>query len=183
MLKIESERLFLSLPVIDSEAQIVRFYQDNEEHLSPWDPKKPEGFFTESYWKLKVEQAHQEFEDQESLRLNIYHSDSKELIGMCNFTSFERGPFQCCRLGYKISKSYEGKGYMFEALEVAIKYIFDDLNFHRIEANYIPENIRSGNLLKRLGFEENGLAKNYLLIDGKWQDHILTSKTNDSWKL
>lgn len=182
MLEIESERLVLALPRIGSENQIVKFYLDNEEHLAPWDPKKPEGFFTESYWNLKIGQAHQEFEDQSSLRLNIYSKKTKELVGMCNFTSFERGPFQCCRLGYKICHTFQGNNYMYEALEVAIDYIFSELNFHRIEANYIPKNIRSANLLKRLGFEENGLAKNYLLIDGSWQDHILTSKTNKNWR-
>jgi len=180
--KLETKRLILSLPKLGSERETLDFYRDNEDHLNSWDPEKPTGFFTESFWSLKNAQAHEQFENDESLRLNLYLKESSELIGMANFTNFERGPFQCCRLGYKISHRFEGSGYMTEALEKAIEYIFDELKFHRVEANYIPTNKRSGAVLKRLGFDEHGLAKSYLLIDGKWQDHILTSKTNRNWE-
>ena len=45
-------------------------------------------------------------------------------------------------------------------------------------ANYMPNNTRSGTLLERLGFEKEGLARQYLQIAGRWEDHILTSKLN-----
>lgn len=45
-------------------------------------------------------------------------------------------------------------------------------------ANYIPSNIRSENVLQKLGFEKEGYAKKYLKINGLWQDHILTSLVN-----
>ncbi|EQC43706.1 acetyltransferase, GNAT family [Bacteriovorax sp. Seq25_V] len=174
--------MILTLPSVGSEDQIVEFYKENENFLAPWDPKKPDGFYTQEFWREKNLQAIREFENQKSLRLNIFLKSSNELIGMANFTGFERGPFQCCRLGYKLGQKFEGQGLMTEALEESIRYIFDELNFHRIEANYIPSNERSGNVLKRLGFTEHGVAENYLLIAGKWQDHVLTSKTNASWK-
>lgn len=181
-LKLETKRLLLCLPELGTESLIVKFYQDNEDFLAPWDPKKPEGFYTEEYWKDKNLQAIAEFNNEKSLRLNLFQKETNELIGMANFTSFERGPFQCCRLGYKLGERFQGKGYMNEALEKAIEYLFDELNFHRIEANYIPANERSGNVLKRLGFVEHGVAKDYLHIAGQWQDHVLTSKTNHQWK-
>jgi ribosomal-protein-alanine N-acetyltransferase len=48
-------------------------------------------------------------------------------------------------------------------------------------ANYMPTNKRSGNLLERLGFTVEGYAKDYLLINGSWRDHLLTSGTNPNW--
>ena len=48
-------------------------------------------------------------------------------------------------------------------------------------ANYMPHNHRSGKLLERLGFEREGYAKDYLLIDGQWRDHVLTALTNKEW--
>jgi ribosomal-protein-alanine N-acetyltransferase len=45
-------------------------------------------------------------------------------------------------------------------------------------ANYIPTNERSGLLLKRLGFAVEGYARDYLLINGQWRDHVLTALTN-----
>ena len=71
---------------------------------------------------------------------------------------------------------------MSEALPAAIDYVFANLNLHRIMANYLPDNQRSGNLLKRLGFVVEGYARDYLLINGKWQAYILTSLTNHNWQ-
>jgi ribosomal-protein-alanine N-acetyltransferase len=48
-------------------------------------------------------------------------------------------------------------------------------------ANHVPRNERSARLLERLGFEREGFAKAYLHLDGRWQDHVLTSLTSDRW--
>ncbi len=65
-----------------------------------------------------------------------------------------------------------------EVLNASLSYVFDELNLHRVMASYIPHNIKSAIILEKLGFEREGLARSYLKIAGKWQDHILTSKIN-----
>jgi ribosomal-protein-alanine N-acetyltransferase len=50
-------------------------------------------------------------------------------------------------------------------------------------ANYIPCNERSARVLKRLGFEVEGYARDYLFLAGNWQDHVLTSLINPSWRV
>jgi ribosomal-protein-alanine N-acetyltransferase len=85
-------------------------------------------------------------------------------------------------VGYSLAESKQGNGYMSEAVSLCVEYIFDELNFHRIVANYMPRNQRSGNLLKKLGFVVEGYARDYLLINGKWEDHILTSLINTHWQ-
>lgn len=101
-----------------------------------------------------------------------------EIVGDCNFTNIVRGPFQACHLGFSLAKRFEGQGLMREALTSAITYIFDEVGLHRIMANFRPENIRSERLLKRLGFEREGMARSYLRINGVWADHVLTSLIN-----
>lgn len=64
----------------------------------------------------------------------------------------------------------------------AIDYAFNDLKLHRVMANHMPGNERSAGLLKSLGFEIEGYAKEYLLIDGKWEDHVLNSLLKNSDK-
>ncbi len=81
-------------------------------------------------------------------------------------------------MGYSLDKDYEGKGVMFEALQTAIQFMFEEKHIHRIMANHLPQNQRSANLLKRLNFVQEGIAKEYLFINGRWQDHILNSLTN-----
>ena len=160
--------------------KILQFYQENEFHLAPWEPERPVDFLTEDYWQKQIIKAEQEFVNGVSARLGYFEKSNGACIGFVNLTNFERGPFQNCRLGYKIAKSHEGLGAMSQALRHTIAYAFGELAFHRIEANVIPHNSRSLNLLKRLGFVEHGIARNYLKINGTWQDHVLTSLVKES---
>ena len=70
---------------------------------------------------------------------------------------------------------------MREALEATVEHVFAVLKLHRIQANYVPHNARSGRLLERLGFVNEGLAKDYLFIDGAWRDHVLTARFNPAF--
>jgi ribosomal-protein-alanine N-acetyltransferase len=72
---------------------------------------------------------------------------------------------------------------MSEALTAAIPYVFQNVNLHRIAATYMPRNQRSGRLLKSQGFEIEGYAKDYLMINDQWEDHILTSRINSEWQV
>jgi ribosomal-protein-alanine N-acetyltransferase len=71
---------------------------------------------------------------------------------------------------------------MYEGLSLAIDYVFKELNMHRIMANHAPQNLRSARLLKRLGFQPEGYAREYLMVHGEWQDHVLNSLTNRDWR-
>ena len=180
---IESERTISRLATEEEISEIIEFHKINDEkHFSPWNPELPINFYEESFWKPRIKESAEEFNADQSLRLFTYLKDTGEMIATINFTTFERGPFQNCRLGYKIGKGFEGKGLMKESLQASIDYVFDYMQFQRVEANFIPENERSRGLLKRLGFEEAGLSTKYLRINGKWQDHILSSLVNPGWK-
>lgn len=178
---IQTDRCDLRLATYQDAEAIIDFYLKNENHFTPWDPIKPANFYSREFWLKRISDAFQEFERGQSMRLLICSRNDGEIIGMINFTNFERGPFQNCRLGYKIGEIYQGKGMMTETLKECVSYIFNKLHFHRIEANYIPLNERSGRLLKRLGFVEHGIAENYLQIAGLWQSHVLTSLVNENY--
>jgi ribosomal-protein-alanine N-acetyltransferase len=59
------------------------------------------------------------------------------------------------------------------AVKAAGPYVFHGLRLHRLEAACIPDNIASINLLRKCGFQEEGYAREYLLINGIWQNHKL----------
>ncbi len=178
-LHIESRRLKLRHGQPNDIPAIIDYYRENQAHLSPFEPLKQSEFYTQDYWQKELSQRLTETQADRSLKLFLFlKRSSHALIGSLNFSNFSRGAFQNCSVGYSLAASYEGKGYMREALQVGIDYAFSQLQFHRIEANYLPHNRRSGNLLKRLGFTVNGYAPDYLCIAGQWQDHILTSLIN-----
>ncbi|MBD2596333.1 ribosomal protein S5-alanine N-acetyltransferase [Nostoc spongiaeforme FACHB-130] len=180
---ITSDRLLLRIAIKEDIPQILRYFLDNKSYLTPFYPQWGDGFFTEEYWQYQLENTFLEFIHDQSLKLFIFsRKNPKNIIGTINFNNFIRGAAHFCYVGYSLAEHEQGKGYMTEGLKAAIQYVFDDLNFHRIMANYMPHNQRSGNVLKRLGFVVEGYARDYLLINGKWQDHILTSLTNPNWQ-
>jgi ribosomal-protein-alanine N-acetyltransferase len=72
---------------------------------------------------------------------------------------------------------------MREALHAVIEHAFSPaVHLHRIQANVRPENGRSVRLLQRLGFEDEGLAREYLFIDGAWQDHRMFALRNADFR-
>jgi len=105
----------------------------------------------------------------------------EEIIGIVGISNIVRGSFHAAYLGYNMAENFQGKGYMTEALKEIIDFAFQALNLHRLMANYRPANIASGRILEKLSFDREGYAEKYLLVDGQWQDHILTSRRNENW--
>jgi [ribosomal protein S5]-alanine N-acetyltransferase len=175
-------RIFLRMANNEDIPQILDYFTQNKLYLTPYYPTWQVNFFTEEYWQLQVEVNCQEFNHDNSLRLFIFLNDNpNKIIGTLNFNNFVRGVAHYCNVGYSLAESEQGKGYMTEAMQGAIQYMFNELKMHRISASYMPHNQRSGKLLKRLGFVVEGYARDYLMINGKWEDHILTSLINQEW--
>lgn len=123
-----------------------------------------------------------EMEEGRAYRFFLCLRNDSLIIGQCNFSQIVRGFFQACYLGYMIDADYQGKGLMTEAISALIPFIFYEVKLHRIVANYQPTNSRSAALLRRLGFEIEGYAKNDLMIDGLWKDHILSALSLERWE-
>ena len=45
-------------------------------------------------------------------------------------------------------------------------------------ANFMPRNAASARVLEKCGFVREGLARKYLRIAGRWEDHVLTALIN-----
>jgi len=179
---LESERLHLRAPTASDVPQLARYMKRNREHFAESGPRN-DAAFTEEFWSKKVvELARAETQDISVHRLLFRKGEANgDIVGRCAVTAIHRGPMQAAYLGYNLDEHSIGKGLMEEALRSVIPYMFGPRNLHRIMANYMPSNTPSAALLKRLGFVEEGLAKDYLRINGRWRDHVLTSLTNDDW--
>lgn len=176
-------RLVVRMATRSDVAALLDYHLENKAFLTPFEPEKPDNFYTKEFWRIQIDKAITEFSYEQSLRLCLFPAQKpKHIIGKINFTQVYRGAFHSCTLGYSLSESAQGQGYMTEALTESIHYIFKEFNLHRIMANYMPHNRRSGQLLRRLGFTVEGYARDYLLINGRWEDHVLTSLTNPQWK-
>ncbi len=175
---LQTERLKL-LQMTPNDAPAVAAYRiRNRAHLAPWEPKREEAYYTVERTAETLGKSYETFLAGTGYSFAVTLRDSGDLIGLCSFSNIVRGAFQACHLGYSLDAAHEGKGLMFEALSAAIAWMFNEAGLHRIMANHLPHNQRSEAVLRRLGFEREGYAKSYLLIDGVWQDHVLNSLIN-----
>ena len=178
LIRLVTERLVLRPALGGDAAQIQAYNISNRKHLQPWQPTRPPGFYAIENIIRRISFIEHERLAGRGLHLLICERDSGEILGECNFSNIVLGVFQACHLGYSLAEHAQGRGLMTEALRNAIAYVFEDLQLHRIMANYRPENERSARVLSGLGFQREGFARSYLKINGEWADHVLTALVN-----
>ncbi|MDN0083511.1 GNAT family N-acetyltransferase [Crenobacter sp. SG2305] len=158
---------------------LLAFELANRDHFARWDPNRDAFYFTELHLGLRLRQYQREAEEGRGAAFLLTpKGEPQQIIGQITLSQIVRGVFQAAYLGYRIDARYEGQGLMREALAAVLAFALDTLRLHRIMANYQPDNERSARLLARCGFRIEGLARDYLFLNGAWRDHVLTALTN-----
>jgi len=85
-------------------------------------------------------------------------------------------------IGYDLTPQYWSKGYMSEAVASVIPFIFINTPIDRMEATIHPENTRSHNVVKRAGFQKEGILRKYVLWEGEHWDMVLYSLLKQEWE-
>ena len=104
------------------------------------------------------------------------------VVGAIEISQIVLGLFRSAYLGYQIGAPYARKGYMAEALGLALTYGFGPIGLHRLEANIRPENEASIGLVRQLGFTREGYSRRYLKIAGRWRDHERWAILSEDWR-
>lgn len=177
---ISSSEITLKYPSIFDYKSWKFLREKSRAFLTPWEPTwRPGEHSFNRYLKL-LSIYSQKRKNNLQYSFFIFNSDN-ELVGGVNVFNIKTGISQSCTLGYWIGQNHSRKGYMRNALKLLIKQLFLELKFNRIEAACIPRNIASKNLLINIGFEEEGYAKEFLRINGKWEDHLLFALTKNKY--
>lgn len=161
---------------------MLDYYLRNRRHLAPWEPRRDPEFYTLACWFTRLRESYAQFFAGQAVNLVALDGSGERVIATCNFTNIVHGMFQACHLGYSIDEAHQGQGLMQEVVQGGIDYLFGELGLHRIMASHMPANLRSAALLARLGFEREGYARDYLMINGRWEDHVLTALLNPDWR-
>jgi len=160
------------------------YYARNREAHARWNPPQAETMFTVDGQRERLANAAAGAAAGTLAGWWLFaHQAPGHAIGQIHLSQIARGPFCNAMLGYSIDAAHEGRGLMREALEAVLADAFARLALHRVQANVRPDNTRSLALLQRLGFEQEGLARAYLFIDGAWRDHLLTALRAPGWPL
>ncbi len=178
-----TSRLILEVLKPEDHEIVLDYYIRNKDFLKLWEPQREDSYFSKSKMMKLLYEDNKKINEGSSLRLWIFKEDEYKhrTIGSVCINNIIRGVFQSGFLGYKLDKDETGNGYMREALKKGIEVVFNELKLHRLEANIIPRNTASIKVIKSLGFYEEGLAKNYLYINGSWEDHYHYVLINDGF--
>lgn len=144
--------------------------------LQPFEPRWPLDELTRPSFRRRLRRYAQDARDRTGYAFFIFDRQTDDLMGGLTVSNIRYGVSQSCSLGYWMGAPYAGMGYMTEVLPGLFSFLFKDLGLHRIEAACLPANNPSRRLLERAGFVAEGIARGYLKIDGRWQDHRLFAK-------
>ncbi|MBM7112091.1 GNAT family N-acetyltransferase [Archangium primigenium] len=173
-------RLHLALLPPDAAARVLTYHTANRDHLGPVSPSRPDNFFTVTWWRSRLAQDAEDWRRGTALRLFLLPREcppvSSPVVGSVSLSDIRRGALQNAELGFGLDAHHQGLGLMSEAVHAVCDYAFGPLGLHRLQANHLPDNHRSASVLRRTGFTVEGLARQSVLIDGRWRDHVLTAR-------
>jgi ribosomal-protein-alanine N-acetyltransferase len=156
-------RVVLRAPVEDDRAEFVERLSASGELHDPWlEPGEPAPWFDRLLARNSTETDRS---------LLVCDADDGSIAGVMNLSQILMGPFRSAFLGYYAFEPFAGRGYMRAAMPLLLRYAFDELGLHRIQANVQPGNGASIALVRRAGFHREGYSPRYLFIRGAWRDH------------
>lgn len=162
----------------DAEA-FERLLVANREFLRPFEPSRPDWFFTLSGIRSELERATADREASSLYAFGIWERETDALVGRIALANVVRGAWQNATLGYFVGQEWGRRGYATEAVRQVVDFAFGPARLHRVQAAVMPRNIASIRVLEKNGFRFEGHAERYLQIDGEWEDHSIYALTTE----
>lgn len=147
--------------------------QASKPFLQPWEPVWPADDLTRPAFRRRLSAYARDMDADAAYPFFVFDGESDGLVGGVTLSNVRRGVAQAATVGYWVGAAHARHGYTLAAVRAVADYGFGRLGLHRLEAACIPENLASRGLLLRAGFQEEGLARAYLKINGAWRDHLL----------
>jgi [ribosomal protein S5]-alanine N-acetyltransferase len=181
-LRLLGERVWLRPPERSDWQEWADLRGSSRGFLAPWEPSWPSDALGRAAFRRRIARYAMDWRTDQGYSLFIYRRADDALVGGIGLSNVRRGVAETGSLGYWIGEPHARHGYMTEALRLALDFSFLRLRLHRVEAACLPTNLPSKRLLLKIGFREEGYAREYLNIDNKWQDHVLFAMLRDEWK-
>ncbi|MET8447446.1 GNAT family N-acetyltransferase [Streptomyces sp. NPDC005209] len=144
-------------------------YVENRKHLEPWEPERPESFFTVEGQTERVEGLLRDFAEGSVVPWVLQANDGR-IVGAVTLSGISLGPFCSAFVGYWVAADRQNRGLASAAVERVCRGARDLVGLHRIEASTLIDNVGSQRVLEKSGFASIGMAPSYLHINGEWRD-------------
>ena len=140
----------------------------------------PADDLSRSAFRRRIRRYSEDLRTDQGYAFLIIRSSDNTLVGGLTLANIRRGVAQAGSIGYWMGRPFVRQGYMTAAVRAIVPFAFASLRLHRLEAACIPSNAGSIRLLEKTGFVREGYAREYLCINGIWQDHLLYGRLKDS---
>jgi ribosomal-protein-alanine N-acetyltransferase len=162
---LQTERFTLRAAREQDSPDILALYSDERvAQYLPLDPfETMDDAMGELGWYTKI------FVEKSGLRWMIEDAKSTKVIGTCGFLNRE-DVHNRAEIGYDLHPDYWGRGVMTEVARSIIHFGFVNMQLNKIEAKADPQNKGSIALLKKLGFQQEGLLREHEFEKGRYVD-------------
>jgi ribosomal-protein-alanine N-acetyltransferase len=175
---IEGEGVVLRTPQMTDFEEWAALRETSRDFLVPWEPTWPVDDLTRAAFRRRIKRYAEDLRSDQGYAFLIVRGFDGPLVGGLTLANIRRGVAQAGSLGYWTGLPFVRHGYMTAAVRAVIPFAFATLRLHRLEAACIPSNTASTRLLEKTGFLREGYAREYLCINGIWQDHLLYARVN-----
>ena len=176
---IEGQGVTLRLPQMAEFEEWAALRMASRDFLTPWEPSWPADDLTRAAFRRRLKRYAEDWRTDQSYAFFIFRKQDNLLLGGLTLANVRRGVAQAGSIGYWLGMPFASNGYMTAAVKGVLPFCFETLRLHRVEAACIPTNTASIRLLERCGFLREGYARQYLCINGVWQDHVLFARLKD----
>lgn len=176
---IEGDGVVLRMPQMTDFEEWAALRESSRDFLTPWEPIWPDDDLTRGAFRRRLKRYAEDLRSDQGYAFLVTRYSDGALVGGLTLANIRRGVAQAGSLGYWMGQPYVRQGYMTAAVRAIILFAFASLRLHRLEAACIPTNIASTGLLEKTGFVREGYAREYLCINGSWQDHLLYARLRD----
>lgn len=132
---------------------------------------RSEAWFTVEGQQRAIASAIRDQERDEGYAWGVYVAPACQLIGTVGLSEVIRGPFQAAWIGYAFDQADTGRGYATRSVRLVTAHAFAHLQLHRLEAGVMPHNVASIRVLKKADYQQEGLMRKNVCINGQWEDH------------
>lgn len=150
-------------------------------HLTRWEPDWRDSDMSDEAMRLRLRFQARERAQGKALPLLIFRRGDQVLLGGINLISIRYHASRSASLGYWIGAPFVRRGYARAAVHLVCAHAFETLTLNRIEAATRPDNTPSRTLLEKSGFSYEGLARDFLHINGAWRDHCIYARLARDW--
>jgi ribosomal-protein-alanine N-acetyltransferase len=176
---IEGDGVTLRVPQMTDFEEWAGLREASRDFLTPWEPTWPDDDLTRSAFRRRLRRYAEDLRADQGYAFLIARYSDGALVGGLTLANIRRGVAQAGSVGYWMGRPFARQGYMTAAVRAVISFAFTGLKLHRLEAACIPSNAGSVRLLEKTGFAREGYAREYLCINGTWQDHLLYARLKD----